>query len=64
MDTTVSDKQQAAQAVAALPDTATFEDVIERLVLLSNIQRGLDDVRAGRTVDHDEMVREAQQWRG
>ena len=33
-------KEQALKAVAALPETATFEDVLERLLFISKVERG------------------------
>lgn len=54
-------KPQTVRAVASLPEDATVEDAIERLLLLSAIEQGLDDVRAGRTVPHAEVVREMEE---
>lgn len=38
-DTTV--KQRALDAVRDLPDTATFADIMDRLLFLTKIERGL-----------------------
>lgn len=54
-------KPQIVRAVASLPEDATVEDAIERLLLLSAIEQGLNDVRAGRTVPHAEVVREMEE---
>ena len=35
------------RAVRDLPDDATVEDAIERLVVLHKVQRGLDQARSG-----------------
>ena len=45
------------QAVEQLPDDATVEDAIERLVVLADIERGIADADAGRTIPHDEVKR-------
>jgi hypothetical protein len=50
-------KQLALDAVERLPDDATFEDAMERLYLLEKIERGRVDVRAGRTVSHEDVRR-------
>ena len=59
-ETTV--KEQVVHAVEAMPDDATLEEVIERLVFLSHVRRGLDDLKRGDVVDQAEV--EAEAWRG
>ena len=49
-------KQLALRAVEQLPDDATLEDAMERLYLLEKIERGREDIRAGRVVTHEEVV--------
>ena len=53
--TAPSAKHLAREAVEQAPDDATFEDIIERLVFLAKIERGLADADAGRTIPHEEM---------
>lgn len=45
------------KAVEQLPENASVEDAIERLVFLAKIERGLADANAGRTVSHEEVKR-------
>ena len=52
-----SQKQLALYAVEQLPEDATLEDAMERLYLLEKIERGREDIRAGRTVSQDEVQR-------
>ena len=42
-----SPKERARRAVDALPDDASFEDVIARLVVLHKVERGLAEARSG-----------------
>lgn len=53
-------KPQILRAVADLPDDATVEDAIERLLFLSQIEAGLADVREGRTFTHEDVVAEIE----
>ena len=46
----MSSNQRFLDALNALPDTATLDDIQDRLWLLMKIQRELDDVEAGRTI--------------
>jgi predicted transcriptional regulator len=32
------------------------------LVFIEKVNQGLEDVKNGRTVDHDELKREMEQW--
>jgi len=48
-------KQRAIEALRTLPDHATFEDAIERLVFLAKIEAGLDELDAGKGIPHDEV---------
>lgn len=52
--TETSVKQRVLEAVQRLPDDATFEDAIERIVFLAKIEQGLEQADAGQTVPHDE----------
>jgi hypothetical protein len=51
-------KQKILQVVKELPDTATFEDAIERLCFLAKVEEGLRQSDAGATVTHAEAVRQ------
>jgi len=49
-------KQKVLQVVEGLPDSATFEDVIEQLCFLVKVEEGLRQSDAGETVPHAEAV--------
>lgn len=51
-------KQKILHVVEGLPDTATFEDVIERICFLAKIEEGIRQSDAGETVAHAEAVRQ------
>lgn len=51
-------KQKILQVVQGLPDTATFEDAIERLCFLAKIEEGIRQSDTGETVPHAEAVRQ------
>ena len=50
-------KQLAIEALRSLPDHATFEDAIERLVFLAKIEAGLEELDGGKGIPHDEVKR-------
>jgi hypothetical protein len=47
-------KQQALEAVQNLPENASLEDAIDRLLFLSKVRRGLEQVQTQQVVPHDE----------
>ncbi len=48
-------KELMAKAIAELPDDATFEDAVDKLLLLSKIARARAQVAAGETISHEEV---------
>lgn len=49
---TASLKQTAHQIIDALPDDASWKDLIYELSVLQDIEEGLCDSEAGRTIDN------------
>ena len=51
--------RQKVHALAdQLPPDATWEDVRHQIELRASIERGLADSEAGRTIPHDEILKE------
>jgi predicted transcriptional regulator len=48
-------KEKMLHAVEDLPEDATYEDAMERLLLLAKVERGLQQADAGETVTHEEV---------
>ncbi len=55
-------KPRIVKAVQELPEDATFEDAIERLRLLWQIEQGLEQSRRGEGVSQDEVERRVRSW--
>ncbi len=53
MSTTVKDR--ILESLEQLPASATVEDAMERLYFLSKVERGIQDLEAGRTVSHADV---------
>lgn len=52
---TVNVKEDARQLVEGLPDNATWEDLMYKIYVRQAIERGMEDSRAGRTIDVSEL---------
>ena len=55
-------KERVVQAVQGLPDDASIEDAMERLLLLAKIDRGLEQADAGQTIPHSQVKERMAQW--
>jgi len=48
-------KEQVISALNTLPEDASLEDIMDKLLLLSKIQSGLEDVQAGRVFTTEQV---------
>ena len=48
-------KDRILETLAQLPPSATVEDAMERLYFLAKVERGTEDLAAGRVVSHEEI---------
>jgi hypothetical protein len=48
-------KQLVLQTVKKLPDTATIEDAMEKLLFLAKIEKGISQADAGKTISHSSV---------
>ena len=50
-------KDLLKEAAERLPENASVEDAMERLLFLAKIEKGKANAEAGRTISHDDMKR-------
>jgi len=55
-------KEKVLQAVGNLPDDASIEDAMDRLLLLAKIERGIQQADAGQTIAHSEVKERMAKW--
>lgn len=51
----MTNKQKIQRLVDLMPEDITFEQAVYRMVLLKQVEEGLQDGREGRWIDHDEL---------
>jgi predicted transcriptional regulator len=56
-------KQEIIRAMEGLPEDATVEDAIDRLVYLYKIERGIRDADAGKKISQEEAKARMAEWR-
>jgi predicted transcriptional regulator len=54
---TTTGRDRILEALQDLPEDATLDDAIERLVFLAKIDAGLADLDAGKGIPHEEVRR-------
>ena len=57
MPEALNTRDRILEALRDLPQDATIDDAIERLVFLAKIERGLAELDAGKGISHDEVKR-------
>lgn len=57
-ETTVQTKETVRDLLDRLPDDCTLDDVLYHLYVIQAIDRGLQDVEAGRTISHEQVAEE------
>lgn len=62
LETTVSMKEAVERAMQNLPEENTIDVAMERLLLLANIEEGLNDIREGRTHTQEEVEAMFETW--
>ena len=55
-------KERVIQSLSDLPNDASIEDAMERLLFLSKIERGIQQADSGQTIPHDEVRKRMARW--
>lgn len=57
-------KDEVLEILKNVPDDASLEEIQYRIYVRQKIDRGLEDVRNGRTISHKEMEARMARWLG
>jgi predicted transcriptional regulator len=55
-------REKVIQAVTDLPDDATVENAMERLLVLAKIERGIQQADSGQTFPHSQVKERMAKW--
>jgi predicted transcriptional regulator len=55
-------KELLRKLLDRLPDDATIEDVQYQIYVLQKIRAGEEDLEAGRTIPHEQVLKDLAQW--
>jgi len=45
-----------------LPEEFSLDDLVEQLIIVQKIEKGLKDSEEGKTISEDELDKEVQKW--
>ena len=55
-------KEKVIDVVEDLPDDASIEDAMERLLFLAKVERGIQQADAGKTIPHAQVRERMARW--
>jgi predicted transcriptional regulator len=55
-------KEKAIKTIQDLPDSVTWADIEERIRFLAGIDKGLADIKSGKTLPHEEVKESLKKW--
>ena len=58
----MSDKQEVKDALSAMPESASLDEIIEELRIIAAVRRGRADIAAGRFKTQKEVERLVESW--
>lgn len=60
----MTNKEAAIKVIQELPDSVSWEGIEERIRFLAAIDKGLEDIKAGRIIPHEDVKASLDQWLG
>ena len=57
-----TEKEVIVNAVQRLPEDESLEEAMERVYLLSKVERGLQQADEGKTISHEEAIKRLDKW--
>ncbi len=55
-------KEEALNAISTLPDDAEINDIMYRLFVIDQIDKGLNDIEKGNVISVEELEKEIEKW--
>ena len=58
----MTSKQIALKTIEQLPETASWEDIQERINFVAGVRKGLNELDTGQGIAHDRVREEFAEW--
>lgn len=59
---TMQVKERAKQVIDKLPDESTMDEIIHALYINTKFQHGVDEIKKGEGIPHEEAVEKLRKW--
>jgi hypothetical protein len=56
------EKKKALEAIQEMPKNFDLEILIERLIFIEKVEKGLEQVKEGKVISHEQLKTLTQQW--
>jgi predicted transcriptional regulator len=56
-------KRATIEMLERLPEDVSLDEIMYELYFCQQVEAGLEDVKAGRTIPHEQVMRELAEWR-
>ena len=56
-------KEKVLEAVNKMPNNFDLDELVERLIFIEKVEKGLDQLKEGKTLSTDELREEVKEWR-
>jgi len=58
----MTEKDKILEVVRNMPDDASIEDAMERLLFLAKIEKGLQQADSGQLIAHEHVKKRMEKW--
>ena len=55
-------KQTVLDSLEQLPQDASMEDIMEKILLIHKIEKGIEQADRGELIDHEEVLNQIRKW--
>ena len=55
-------KEEIIKVVNDMPDGFDMEALLDKLIFMAKVEKGLEQIKEGKVTPHDEFMKEAKSW--
>ena len=55
-------KEALAKVVNKLPDEFEIEELLDKLIFMAKVEKGAQQLKEGKSISHEEMVKKIKSW--